>query len=566
MKALAACAKDLPWLSPAAASLRTLARSPLSSVWPELRADPGIVLLLARARGRRPVSTSHRSCDVRVLRGALQHLQNQPATGFVDWAQPGCNTIYDNALGQAHLATAIAALVPGSDPHEAWVGGIVASLGWLVACAADAGAVERLVDAAEQGAHSDFDPAALARRVGHTWGLPPALLAIAGRLSLPGEMAVRLGADPVFFPLVQLAVLLHQRNHGVPWLAVGAEIGELIGELGLNVEQVEALARNRTGTPARMWEAPASQPLLVDLLELALHNRTRGDAARMERLHRDIDRLQEGLAARRTEVHRQLHALKVAALAEFAAGAGHEINNPLAVISGQAQYLLRQLELLDGPADEIDNPLEYLANLRGEVVPSLHKIISQAQRIHGILTDLMQFARPAAPKLQAVDLGDVLGDARCSLQALADGRGVRLVCDEPTTDVIIRADPAQLRTSLAALLRNAIEAAPAGGWAGVRVEYVDADRVALVVEDTGPGPGPVAQQHLFDPFYSGRSAGRGRGLGLPTAWRLTRQQDGDLHFDGTHDGVTRFRLVLPLLADTAAAVHANGCNGTSHLA
>ena len=56
---------------------------------------------------------------------------------------------------------------------------------------------------------------------------------------------------------------------------------------------------------------------------------------------------------------------------------------------------------------------------------------------------------------------------------------------------------------------------------------------------------------------AGRSAGRGRGMGLPTAWRLARQQGGDVHFDGGAQGVTRFRLTLPLAASEPPA-HVNG--------
>ncbi len=299
------------------------------------------------------------------------------------------------------------------------------------------------------------------------------------------------------------------------------------------------------------------------MIELALRDRRRDDRAPLERLHREIDRFQQSLASRRDEGARRLHALKISALAEFAAGAGHEINNPLAVISGQAQYLLRQLDRLDGPAEEIDNPVEYLVNLRSEIVPSLQKIIGQTHRIHGILTDLMQFARPAAPKVQPVNVGALIGDVSCALQALADERRVRLACEKPAEGTAVQADPAQLGVALAALVRNAIEAAPAGGWAGLRVDHESGSRLALVVEDNGAGPGPVAQEHLFDPFYSGRSAGRGRGLGLPTAWRLACQQGGDLRFDGTSDGVTRFSLVLPTVTCPQIPMFVNGRNGSA---
>jgi signal transduction histidine kinase len=119
------------------------------------------------------------------------------------------------------------------------------------------------------------------------------------------------------------------------------------------------------------------------------------------------------------------------------------------------------------------------------------------------------------------------------------------VCPDPDPALSLLADARLLRTALECLLRNAIEAAPVGGWAGLRVLRADGDRLEFVVEDNGPGPAPSQRDHLFDPFYSGRLAGRGRGFGLPTAWRLAREHGGDVCFDGAGDGVTRFILHLP---------------------
>src|SRR5205823_3124478 len=136
-------------------------------------------------------------------------------------------------------------------------------------------------------------------------------------------------------------------------------------------------------------------------------------------------------------------------------------------------------------------------------------------------------------------------------------RQVRLVCPEPAAVLTLHADPGQAQTALRCLLRNGIEAAPADGWAGVRVE-ADGDDVALVVEDSGPGPTAADREHLVDPFYSGRKAGRGRGLGLSTAWRLAREHGGDVRHDAGADGPTRFTLRLP--RGPAAVPERNGCH------
>jgi signal transduction histidine kinase len=169
----------------------------------------------------------------------------------------------------------------------------------------------------------------------------------------------------------------------------------------------------------------------------------------------------------------------------------------------------------------------------------------------------MHFARPSAPKLQVISVRSLIREVADSLQSLAQQRKVKLIASEMDHDEDIQADLAQVRTAVSGLLRNAIEAAPADGWAGVRTEKRAQGSIDLIVEDNGNGPCPTIREHLFDPFFSGRSAGRGRGLGLPIAWRLAQQQGGDVCFDGIHSGVTRFILSLPVAA-TSANANANG--------
>ena len=268
-------------------------------------------------------------------------------------------------------------------------------------------------------------------------------------------------------------------------------------------------------------------PLLPDLLRLAAENRRLGAAPILEDLEDQVDQLHHAVQQQQKSEEDRLRTQKLNALAEFAAGAGHEINNPLAVISGQAQYLLHH-----------------------EVEPgrqaALQTIVSQARRIHQILSEVMQFARPSKPRKELVDLPRLLQELTDSLGEFARQRQVQLIYSPPEQPLDFRADRAQVATALACLLRNALEAAPPDGWARVRVETLVPDRLDLVVEDSGEGPGPAQREHLFDPFYSGRQAGRGRGLGLATAWRLARQHDGDLRFDDFGSGPTRFVLSFPL--------------------
>ncbi len=159
----------------------------------------------------------------------------------------------------------------------------------------------------------------------------------------------------------------------------------------------------------------------------------------------------------------------------------------------------------------------------------------------------MHFARPPAPHRQLVPAAALLHEVSESLKETARQKQVRLLCAEPPLHWGLHVDAAQVRTALGGMLRNAIEAAPPEGWASVRVENGDGT-LKLIVEDNGPGPAAGSISHLFDPFYSGRSAGRGRGFGLSSAWRLARQQGGEVRFEGRHQDITRFVLCLPMAA------------------
>jgi two-component system NtrC family sensor kinase len=357
---------------------------------------------------------------------------------------------------------------------------------------------------------------------------------VIGHLDLPPSSAAALGAPIELFRTVQLAVTTAQEN-GIPLgLPVGGTRADNVECLGLTPADVDALAEEaRQGQPAAApaeWLAPEQAPLLRDLLRSALELRRRREDQTVARLESDVDDLHRALREQRISEDERLRTHKLSSLAELAAGAGHEINNPLAVISGQAQYLLNHEP---DPARQ----------------QSLHTIIRQAQRIHQILTELLQFARPPRPELRTLDVGQLVHDVSSSLAELAEQRHVRLDCVRPVDGVQIQGDARQLGTALRCMLRNAIEAAPADGWAGLRLDGGVAEQWQFVVEDNGSGPSPAQSEHLFDPFYSGRHAGRGRGLGLPTAWQLARNHGGEVRYNGHEAGITRFVLSLPRLPE-----------------
>jgi signal transduction histidine kinase len=222
----------------------------------------------------------------------------------------------------------------------------------------------------------------------------------------------------------------------------------------------------------------------------------------------------------------RLREQKLNALGEFAGGAGHELNNPLAVIVGRAQLLLART----------DDP---------ETARSIRIILSQAGRAHRILRDLMFVARPPAPRPRTSRPGDLLRACLRDFQDECAARGIHLASeiDEPTPPAWI--DPDALRHLAEILLRNAIEATPANGKILVR-STAQGDELSWWFCDSGKGIASSEAAHLFDPFYCGRQAGRGLGLGLPRAARIVEQAGGRLRWTSNPGHGSVFHVHLPI--------------------
>ena len=229
-----------------------------------------------------------------------------------------------------------------------------------------------------------------------------------------------------------------------------------------------------------------------------------------------------------------LETEKIEALQAFAYGASHEINNPLANISTRAQTLLRE---------ETDP----------ERRRKLAVMNSQAFRAHELIADLMLFARPPALSVEPIDLAALVDQVLGELTLDAQSQKTALVRVPNASPVTIAADAGHLAAALKSLCVNSLEALRLGGRIEVSVHAVGApgpesdgrEWVEIVVADTGPGIPPEVRRHLFDPYFSGREAGRGLGLGLSKCWTIVSQHGGRIDVDdGPQPGAT-FRIRLP---------------------
>lgn len=236
---------------------------------------------------------------------------------------------------------------------------------------------------------------------------------------------------------------------------------------------------------------------------------------------------------------------RLAALGEMAAGLAHEIRNPLGAIKGAAQCL--------DPKSTSKEDAEFL-----EV------IVEEVNRLNGVVTAFLDYARPMKQHFAPIDVNEVVS------------RSARLIQNDLPSNVSLRlelamglrrveGDPEHLKQVLLNLVQNASQAM--GQRKGIvtvttrhplRVEDLRGvhDGVELIVADNGPGIPSEQQQHLFVPFYTTKE--KGTGLGLAICQRIIRNHGGTISAKSRAGEGTSFVIRLPSIVPQEAVDAALG--------
>jgi signal transduction histidine kinase len=214
---------------------------------------------------------------------------------------------------------------------------------------------------------------------------------------------------------------------------------------------------------------------------------------------------------------------KLAMLGQLASGVGHELRNPLGVMTNAVYYL--ELVQPDAP-EEIR---EYHGILKSQ--------IGLAERI---VSDLLDFSRIRPPQRQEVSLARLVDE---QLVRLGRVEGVTIKNEVPEDLPTAHIDPVQVGQVILNLLLNAAQAMEdTGGVLTVRGRLQD-DGVAIDVIDTGPGVAPELREKIFEALFTTRA--RGIGLGLAVSRSLAVANSGTLSVTNTPEGGAMFTLVSP---------------------
>jgi PAS domain S-box-containing protein len=246
----------------------------------------------------------------------------------------------------------------------------------------------------------------------------------------------------------------------------------------------------------------------------------------------DVTKIREAELIIEAQRAKMTSASKMSALGEMAGGLAHEINNPVAIIHGNAA-LLRQLAL----SGEMDATL---------MAHTAEVIETTATRIAKITRSLRAFARDGdQDPFERVKLKAVVEETVEFCRERFLGHGINFIIEPIDPALELRCRPVQISQVLLNLLNNAHDAVEKGKASWIRVAVIGTyEQVELSVTDSGSGIAPDLRDKIFQPFFTTKEVGRGTGLGLSVAKGIVESHEGTLLVD-TQSPNTRFVMKLP---------------------
>ena len=337
---------------------------------------------------------------------------------------------------------------------------------------------------------------------------------------------------PEFDAMAALEVVQASHQKGVPFIIVSGAIGEETAVTAMKAGVHDYVLKSKL---ERLGPA-------VEREMRAARDRAQGEA--LER--------------------RLMHADRLAAIGQLAAGVAHEINNPLAFIIGNIEILGEHVATMRAlieacqratsasESEELDEIRELLGTGDPEhALYDMHEIrmasMSGAERIASIVRDLRTFARIENDDVEMVKINEVVNTA-CNMVENTIRHKATL---ERELGEVPRfpGDRNKLTQTVVNLLVNAAQAVEDGDAAENRVMVTtrcDGTIVTLTVEDTGSGIPEVLRKQIFEPFFTTKSRDEGTGLGLALCADIIRKHRGQITVDSEPDKGTCFTLRIPL--------------------
>jgi signal transduction histidine kinase len=232
----------------------------------------------------------------------------------------------------------------------------------------------------------------------------------------------------------------------------------------------------------------------------------------------------------RERFKKMLWADKLATIGELAAGAAHEIRNPLTAIKSSLQYL-GERNVQSKNHNQVEEKL-------------LNSALQETERIDRILSALLSFARPLDIHKESCDLMKIINESLELISFQARKQNVDVLREFHSPRIYIKCDKAQLKQLFLNLFLNSFQAMEEGGKLRVEVDKGSDSRGVVVISDTGKGIPDEDQDKIFDPFFTTKKGGTG--LGLSICYGIIKSHNGDIVIKSQWNKGTTAIVKLPL--------------------
>ncbi|GAE37432.1 sensor histidine kinase [Halalkalibacter akibai] len=220
---------------------------------------------------------------------------------------------------------------------------------------------------------------------------------------------------------------------------------------------------------------------------------------------------------------RMHHSEKLALVGELAAGAAHEIRNPLTVIDGF-------LNLMNSSFTGIEKEKFHLP-----------LILKELERINAIIEEMLLLTKPSAPHFKELYLEDIINDILPLIRHSVEYKNVEFLID--LERVSMRVDEKQMKQVFHNLIRNSIESMEEESRISI-YSRCTGNHYEIYVEDSGKGIPKFIQSSVFDPFLTSKETGTG--LGLTIVQRIIDNHGGHIKLASSNEEGTTFVITLPL--------------------